>query len=364
MTLRAMWRALLALSLCALAVAGVAAADSQEGRGIDPNQGENLVEVDLPSKAAALRLQLEAESYGVDFNDHYLRHNQDGSVTVTVFGTDEEIAALGAAGYEVGTTIEGPAVWRARINQRQANVRAENRAESAALDETITPQTHEDEIVVLRVDYFENYAGRFLSVEAKDRLGSSSETGAIYIGPTLSLSWNIGGGPIASTPRTMNVNIDPDTTPDTYIEHRELVRIGDAGSTDPAAPTRIRIGSSTGASIEADVNVWLGGGLPPMSSGYLKDFTTRYMDPTEVYARFDELAAEFPNLAELIPLPYRTNGYQRRAQAIMSGTTARGVHSRPRSRARPSWSPPAPGAMRAATTSRPSSSIQASRAHR
>jgi hypothetical protein len=321
MTLRAMWRALLALSLCALAVAGVAAADSQEGRGIDPNQGENLVEVDLPSKAAALRLQLEAESYGVDFNDHYLRHNQDGSVTVTVFGTDEEIAALGAAGYEVGTTIEGPAVWRARINQRQTNVRAENRAESAALDETITPQTHEDEIVVLRVDYFENYAGRFLSVEAKDRLGSSTETGAIYVGPTLSLSWNIGGGPIASTPRTMNVNIDPDTTPDTYIEHRELVRIGDAGSTDPAAPTRIRIGSSTGASIEADVNVWLGGGLPPMRSGFLKDFTTRYLDPTEVYARFGELAAEFPNLAQLIPLPYRTNGYQRRAQAIMSGTT-------------------------------------------
>jgi hypothetical protein len=260
----------------------------------------------------------------VDFNDHYLRHNQDGSVTVTVFGTEAELAALDAAGYELGTTIEGPGIWRARIAQRQANVRAENRAESAALDETVAPQTHEDEIVVLRVDYFENYAGRFLSVEAKDRLGSSSETGAIYIGPTLSLSWNIGGGPIASTPRTMNVNIDPDTTPDTYIEHRELVRIGDAGSTEPEAPTRIRIGSSTGVSIEADVNVWLGGGLPPMRDGFLKDFTTRYMDPTEVYARFGELAAEFPNLAQLIPLPYKTNGYQRRAQAIMSGTTPPG----------------------------------------
>ena len=37
----------------------------------------------------------------------------------------------------------------------------------------------------------------------------------------------------------MNVNIDPDTSPDTYIEHRELVRIADAGSTEPAAPTRI-----------------------------------------------------------------------------------------------------------------------------
>jgi hypothetical protein len=72
MSFRAMWRALAALLLCSLAVAGGAAAAGEE-RGIDPNQGENLVEVDLPSKAAAVRLQFEAESYGVDFNDHYLR---------------------------------------------------------------------------------------------------------------------------------------------------------------------------------------------------------------------------------------------------------------------------------------------------
>ena len=56
-----------------------------------------------------------------------------------------------------------------------------------------------------------------------------------------------------------------------------------------------------------------------MGDRYLSDFTTRYMDPTEVYARFDALAAEFPNIAQLIPLPNRTNGYQRRAQATMAG---------------------------------------------
>ena len=122
----------------------------------------------------------------------------------------------------------------------------------------------------------------------------------------------------------MNVNIDPDTSPDTYIEHRELVRIADVGSTEPAAPTRIRIGSSTGAMVEADVDVWLGGGLPPMTPGFMKDFTTRYLDPTEVYARFRELQAEFPNISELIALPYATNGYQRRAQATMAGTTMPG----------------------------------------
>ena len=59
--------------------------------------------------------------------------------------------------------------------ERQADVRAERRADAAALDDpVVTPQAHEDEIVVLRVDYFENYAGRFLSVEAKDRDGGST----------------------------------------------------------------------------------------------------------------------------------------------------------------------------------------------
>ena len=52
----------------------------------------------------------------------------------------------------------------------------------------------------------------------------------------------------------------------------------------------------------------------------MKDFTTHYMDPTEVYARSAELADEFPNIARLVRLPYRTNGYQRRAQATMAGT--------------------------------------------
>jgi hypothetical protein len=43
------------------------------------------------------------------------------------------------------------------------------------------------------------------------------------------------------------------------------------------------------------------------------------MDPTEVYGRFRELAAEFPDLTTLITLPNKTNGYQRKAQATMNG---------------------------------------------
>ena len=144
----------------------------------------------------------------------------------------------------------------------------------------------DDELVILRADYFENYAGRYLSVEAKDRLGGAAPSGSTYIGPAVSVSWNTGAGtPIDQGPRPMNINIDPDTTPDTYIEHRILIRIGNIGE-GAGAPTKIRLGSSTGASLEGDVSMWLGTGVPPAVPGYLSDFTTRYMDPTEVRARF------------------------------------------------------------------------------
>ena len=89
------------------------------------------------------------------------------------------------------------------------------------------------------------------------------------------------------------------------------MRIGDAGTSDPPTPTQIRIGTSTGAAKEAPVEVWVGGGLPPIGdASYLKDFTTRYMDPTEVYGRFKELAAEFPNISELITLPNKLGELQ------------------------------------------------------
>jgi hypothetical protein len=318
-------RWLVAVSVVALACSGGASATLADERGIDPNQGQSLVEVNLPNKAAALRLQVEADTYGVEFNDEYLRRNRDGSVTVSVFGDERGLDKLGAAGYEIAHTISGPNTLERRADQREAGVRKEKRADAAALGEPITITSHEDEIVILRADYFENYTGRYLSVEAKTRDATIDPATGAYTGPTLSLSWNKGAGTeIDSATRLMSLNIDPDTTPDTYIEHRQLVRIGDVGTSDPAAPTRIRIGSSTGQTKEGAVSTWLGGGLPPRAGGFLKDFTDHYMDPTEVYGRFRELAAEFPNIAKLITLPNKTNGYQRKAQATMSGARPTG----------------------------------------
>ena len=98
-------------------------------------------------------------------------------------------------------------------------------------------------------------------MEAEDRDGSAAPYGS-YVGPVSLLLDRGGATRISTTPRPMLTNIDPDTTPDTYIEHRELVRIGDVGTTSPARPARVRVGASIGAFKEAPVEMWLGGGLP------------------------------------------------------------------------------------------------------
>ena len=114
-------RAIVVLSVCAVAWLGLAApAVGQEQRGMDPNQGESLVEVTLPSKAAAIRLQLRAARYGVEFNDHYLRRNANGTVTAMVFGTARTLARLHRAGYKLSSTIEGPATWEKRVADYKA----------------------------------------------------------------------------------------------------------------------------------------------------------------------------------------------------------------------------------------------------
>ena len=77
----------------------------------------------------------------------------------------------------------------------------------------------------------------------------------------------------------------------------------------------------------------MGGGLPPLADGYLKGFFTHYMDPVENMQRINDLAAEFPDLAEIINLPYETNGYQRKSMAILSATG--GIGSTPPTSQRP-----------------------------
>ena len=58
--------------------------------------------------------------------------------------------------------------------------------------------------------------------------------------------------------------------------------------------------SSTGSTDTSKVTEWAGKALPPRIAAFQKDFITKYMDPTEAYERLDALAAEFPDIAEIV----------------------------------------------------------------
>jgi hypothetical protein len=332
-------RALLAcIAVCALGLTSSAAAQED---GLELTPQDQIVEVVVPDRTAIDTLIAE----DVDLVE-YVRENPDGTLTLNAVVNDEELAALEAAGYQIGATIQDHDTYLARIAERNAALAAERASHEAAENGAVANSAAKQraglrsivfaqaadapEIVVNRVDYFQNYAGWFLSVEAFDSLvpatGSPSSSG-----PVVSVAWKTATGDYGAA-TTIPRYIDSDPNPDTYMYNRVLIRIGNASppygtGTPPDDPVMVRIGSSTGFAVEAPVRVWLGGGLPPHSAAYMTGFFDHYMDPTEVYDRFESLATEFPNLSQLITLPEKTAGYQRKSAAIMAplATTLQGA---------------------------------------
>jgi hypothetical protein len=289
--------------------------DNGPALGLDPEgQEKALVEFRLPSRVAIDQLV----AIGADLAE-YLRENGDGSVTVNAIVTPSMRAYYESLGFQAGATVEGRSTWEAAKAEREATIAAEKRSLNAAAapgrrpgDVSAAGFDPGGEIMILRADYFTNYAGRFLSVAARTSLGTG--TG----GPSLAMAWKEQGGdygPAAVLSKYADAG--------RYMYHRTLVRAGALGTATPV-PATVRVASSTGSFAEGPVNPWLGGGLPPVADGYLKGFITHYMDPIEAKQRINALAAEFPDLAEIINLPHLTNGYQRKSMATMAGTTGIG----------------------------------------
>ena len=290
---------------------------------------EALVEIHLPDRPAMDDLV----NMGADLAE-YLRENPDGTVTVNAFVTRTERLFLESKGYRFGRTIEDRSTWEARLKEREEAIAAEGISHevaengpaadiTSALDRLDLPRSYSrgatageeappGEVTVMRADYFVHRSGRFLSVEARTDQGTPSG------GPTLAVSWAEENGQFGAA-ATMSKFTDSGA----YMYHRVLLRIGAAGSTTPV-PAAVRVASSTASFTDSAVNEWPGKDLPPYADGYLTGFHTHYMDPVEVHERINDLATEFPNLAEIIDLPHKTGGYQRKSMAMMEGTTAPG----------------------------------------
>lgn len=261
-------------------------------------QEASVVEVLLPGVDELDRLV----GTGVDL-DHNVSRSAEGIVALAVV-TPGEAGALQAMGFELGDVVWSQDTAEARLAEREAtiaeHVETNEAFEAAAYDEA-TPADVSD-VKIIRADYFTSFDNQFLSVEAKWAQGQTSNQ-------QLTVERDSGPGTAFGSGGTQNISRFVDAG--VYLYHRGQSQVA-------TRPDRIRITSPTGDVAIAKVNDWLP--LPdedPSESPYFTDFITSYMTPTELYDRIHQLADEFPNLAETVELPYETNGYRRKAQALL-----------------------------------------------
>jgi len=286
-----------------------------------PAAGTALVNVYVPAGTDLAKL---SERYDLA---EYKHVEDDGTLRIAVDTTPAERAALRAEGFRIGETIEDDASRAAVAEQRDEAREAEQLASAYA--EQGAPKTKaaaatRGETVIQRADRFTNYAGTFLYVEAHNK--ATVSTGATsFSGPTLALSY-AGADGVWSQAVDVPRYIDSQTTPDTYMFHRQLVRLTGAAAQIPVEELTVRVAASSGSVDTSKVKNWPGGTLPPMADGYQQGFFNRYQDPTENRDQLDRLAAEFPNLVTAVNLPHLTPGYQRKAQTIVGGWAGTGAN--------------------------------------
>jgi hypothetical protein len=245
----------------------------------------HLVSIDVPNQNELDKLVAK----GFDLTEHYHKH-EDGSYEVDAILSSQELETLIKQGYNVEIIDTKEAVQQ-RLHERQVKVEQINQELAS-----------EDTITILRANYFTNYSGTFLYVEAKT---SAYESKSV----ALTASWDsgkrteIGSGGTASLQRLEDLG--------KYLYHQLLIPV-------EKIPYQLKIESNLGGKATALVTEWIGEEKPTKKKKhYVTDFIDHYMDPTEITQRIEALAQEFPEIAEIVELPYKTNGYRRKAQGVL-----------------------------------------------
>ncbi|SDU77607.1 M14 family metallopeptidase [Jiangella alkaliphila] len=222
--------------------------------------------------------------------------------------TPSEQQWLADAGFAVGEPVLTDEEFTALQEEREDTVAEIEVAEEAALDVG-------DDLNVQRAAWFENLGETFIQIEVFSEAGSSSAN------VLLEVSLDAGPGTPIGAGGTFNLSRFVDGGH--YMYHRT----GDPVPADPV-PSRMRVRSILNGEVVGQVErpftEFLDGEYPsgrgaPREWGNLATgFVDHYVDATEATERIESLAAEFPELAEIVELPYQTNGYRRPAQALFA----------------------------------------------
>src|SRR4051812_27915115 len=329
---------LIALAASAFLLVGGQSAFAGDGvPAVGPNglPFEQLVQVYVPDQGA---VDSVVSNYDAA---EYKSVQDDGSILLNVFVTAEEKAALANQGYKIGRVIEDSNTGAQRMSERQEVIDQEALAADIAQNglkgakfqgQSVVPG--QGDTVIQRAVTFTDAVGtpanrataRFLYVEAFNKSTKRvAGSNVAFNDPALSISY-AGPDGVYSTPATFGRFIDTDPTPDEYMYHRQLIRLTGSYANLAAKDIQLRVATAaTAGGAEASeetfpVTEWLGKDLPPHVAGFRTEFFTHYQDPTETRADLDALAAKYPELVSVVNMPEKTSGYQRKSQAIMSGS--------------------------------------------
>lgn len=240
--------------------------------------------------------------------DHAVHVNDDGTLTAHVVASPSEELSLTARGFTLASTVHDEGDTEAALAERDATIataRAENQAFAVA-----AASTSVSDVKVIRADYYTSFGQGYLSVEAKFANGQN-------VNSALVVERDSGAGTEIGSGGTQNISRFVDAGE--YLYHR-------GSATVATRPDQIRVTSPTGDTVIATVNDWLPiDGDDVYGPNYETDFINSYLTPTELYERIHSLAAEFPEIAEIVELPYQTNGYRRAAQALLGNSNANRV---------------------------------------
>jgi hypothetical protein len=288
------------LAAAALAAPGVARAD----------EGTSLVTFRLPNAAAVDTLN----RMGADLAES-VRPGDDGSVYVDAVVSPSGQARFEALGYRAVGTIQDQADYDAVRKERNAAIAEEQAALANVRAGHATGKSKAlaaDNVQAQRADYFENYAGKFISIEgytSANHVTCDDRGRCNYDGPMLTAAWLDSSGNVVGSD-TLQAFVDDGK----YLYHTRLFRVTDR-------PASVRVASANGGVDTLTVKDWVskdGKGFP---ATFQKDFNTHYVDPQEGYKRISDLAAAYPNISQVYDLPNKTTGYQRKSQAIVGTAT-------------------------------------------
>ena len=299
---------------------------------------------------------------GVDLGES-LDKNPDGTMWAYAVVTAAQRDYLAKLGFRPGSIVQTSAdaeQARAEMAQRCAwSMRAiragEDRPRRRALKR---PFAATETIKITRADYYQSLSGTWLSVEAKssaaqgnaavppgspgcpttgsNRCGiyGGSTTGACWGNPAggasalstaacpaLAVTYSTDGGSDVRCPASRRT-CSPTSTTGVYLYHFLLVKLAlKAERRDRAAPAdpgqgrvELRAASRRGRRRRSSTR------LRPTRAGFQHDFFTRYQTPEDGTAMIQALHAQYPNITQLIPATYKTNGYRRNAMASMGCT--------------------------------------------